>query len=73
MIIGGNEMNNDLTNVYAIIKREFKEELEYLRLQKSRVLAAFLHYNAHNEMFAGTAMGSLTIKSYFNCLQCWIN
>ncbi len=47
-------MNNELTNVYAIIKREFKEDIEYFRLQDSRELASFLHYNAHNEMFVGT-------------------
>ena len=47
-------MNSDLTNVYAIIKKEFKEEIEHLGLQDSKELASFLHYNAHNEMFIGT-------------------
>lgn len=47
-------MNNELTNVYSIIKREFKEEIEFFHLENNRELAAFLHYNAHNEMFIGT-------------------
>ena len=47
-------MNNDLTNVYEVIKREFKDELAYFRLEKNDELKAFLHYNVHNEMFIGT-------------------
>jgi len=47
-------MNNELTNVYSIIKREFKEDIEYFGLQDSKELASFLHYNAHNEMFIDT-------------------
>ena len=47
-------MNNELTNVYAIIKKEFKDVLEYFGLANSKELAAFLHYNARNEMFVGT-------------------
>ena len=53
-IIGDSDMNNEVTNVYDIIKREFKEEISYFGLENSRELVAFLHYNAHNEMFTGT-------------------
>lgn len=47
-------MNNELTNVYAIIKKEFPEEVKHFGLDDNREVRAFLHYNAHNEMFIGT-------------------
>ena len=47
-------MNNELTDVYSVIRREFGAELEYFGLQNSRELSSFLHYNAHNEKFVGT-------------------
>lgn len=47
-------MNNELTNVYAILRKEFRDVLGYFDLLNSKELAAFLHYNAHNELFVGT-------------------
>lgn len=47
-------MNNELTNVYLIIKREFNDLLKHFNLENNKELASFLHYNAHNEMFTGT-------------------
>lgn len=47
-------MNNELTNVYAIIKNYYKDIIEKFGLQDSRELSAFLHYNTINEMFIGT-------------------
>ena len=47
-------MNNELTNVYGIMKKEFKKELEHFGIENNRELASFLHYNAHNQMFIGT-------------------
>ena len=47
-------MNNELTNVYSIIKKEFSDALKHFKLENSKELASFLHYNAHNEMFTGT-------------------
>lgn len=47
-------MINDNTDVYAIMKREFPEDVKYLGLSDNKELASFLYYNAHNEMFLGT-------------------
>lgn len=47
-------MKNDLTDVYAILRNEFGEELRHFGLDNSKELASFLHYNAHNEMFVNT-------------------
>lgn len=47
-------MNNELTDVYAIIKKELKEELEYYNLENNKELASFLNHNTYNEMFIGT-------------------
>ena len=48
------DMKNDLTDVYAILRKEFGEELRHFGLDNSKELASFLHYNAHNEMFVNT-------------------
>ena len=47
-------MNSELTDIYSVLRREFGDVLEYFGLQNNRELAAFLHYNAHNEKFIGT-------------------
>lgn len=47
-------MKNDLTDVYAILKKEFGDDLRHFGLDNSKELASFLHYNAHNEMFVNT-------------------
>ena len=47
-------MINETTDVYAIMKKEFKETVEYFHLMDNKEIAAFLYYNAHNEQFIDT-------------------
>lgn len=47
-------MMNDMTNVYEIMKKEFPEDVQYFGISNNKELAAFLHYNTHNEAFTGT-------------------
>lgn len=37
-------MNNELTNVYLIIKKEFNDLLNIMNLENNKELASFLHY-----------------------------
>ena len=47
-------MNSELTDIYRIINYYYKDVIKKYDLENSRELFAFLHYNAHNEMFLNT-------------------
>lgn len=46
-------MNHDLTDVFSILKKEYRSTFDFFHLD-NRIVASFLYYNAHNEYFTGT-------------------